>query len=174
MQAQGKGVLTIPAPKSEDGEPAVPEQPGLLTANCNKSPAPGSDGSRLQETWRLQCILSPSGRHTRLLLFADAQSRGSVIQQLILNITHPTPRGKAARTKPFLSLSVVLQSLGVFTLNSRPWKRIYSLITGIKGDVSQGVVRLLLRLFQASKSWLRLRPVGGYFILSPPLPEVPL
>lgn len=86
---------------------------------------------------------SPSARHTLLLFFIDAQGSFFVIQQLILNITHPTPRGKATRAKPFLSLSVVLQALGVFTLNSRPWKRIYSLITGIKGNVSQGDVHLL-------------------------------
>jgi len=66
-----------------------------------------------------------------------------VIHQLIVSVARPHPRGKAARAKPFLSLSVVLKALGVFTLNSRPWKRIYSLVTGIKGNVSQGDVCLL-------------------------------
>lgn len=77
---------------------------------------------------------------------------------------HPQRKGSQSQAISF-SLSVVLQSLGVFTLNSRPWKRIYSLITGIKGNVSQGVVRLLLRLFQASESWLRLRRVVILFSL---------
>lgn len=136
------------------------------STNCNKSPAPGKRWIRPQETRPLQCILSPSARRTRLLFFAEAQSW--VLWFNSWYWTSPTPPPEERQPEPshfFLSLSVVLQSLGVFTLNSRPWKRIYSLITGIKGNVSQGVVRLLLRLFQASESWLRLRRVVILFSL---------
>lgn len=59
----------------------------------------------------------------------DAESLGFVIQQLIVSIP---PRAVAVRAWPFLSLSVVPQGLGVFTLNSRPAKRIYSLIMELK------------------------------------------
>jgi hypothetical protein len=62
---------------------------------------------------------------------------------------------------------VVLQALGVFTLNSRPWKGIYSLITGIRGNVSQGMCVSFAPFpsQRASESWLHLRQ-AGYFILS--------
>lgn len=139
----GKKGSAVPAPKQKSKAQRTQGAWRARSSNCNKSPVPGGWWLQPQETWPLRCILSASARHTPLLFFADAQSSGFVIRQLILNIAHPTPGEKAARAKPFLSLSVVLQALGVFTLNSRPWKRIYSLITGIKGNVSQGDVRLL-------------------------------
>lgn len=84
----------------------------------------------------------------------NAESLGFVIQQLIVSIP---PREEAARAKPFLSHSVVPQALGVFTLNSRPGKRIYSLIAERKALARRlgGCVSRLLVFQRRLLAWCR-------------------
>ena len=78
----------------------------------------------------LHPALSPLQRLTTTL-----DSLGLGIQQLTVSI----PLEEKQLEPSHFSLSVVPQALGVFTLNCRPGKRIYSLITEFKVLLVRGV-----------------------------------